>query len=114
MSWVLGWDEQHQRDIGYGVPAFCDHPGCGEEINRGLGYRCEDENCGCSKFYCLTHRYARHTHDAPPSRVHPLWRNHLLTDNSWRLWRLANPERVAVLRAEVDLGEPPSCQLAVR
>lgn len=28
MSWVIGFDSNWNRDIGYGVLAFCDHPGC--------------------------------------------------------------------------------------
>ena len=36
MSWAVGFDSQWDRDIGYGVPAYCDHPGCGKEIDRGL------------------------------------------------------------------------------
>src|SRR4051812_7048849 len=26
MGWSIGYDSNWQRDIGYGVPAFCDHP----------------------------------------------------------------------------------------
>ena len=28
MGWSIGYDEKWQRDIGYGVPAICDYPGC--------------------------------------------------------------------------------------
>ena len=40
MGWAVGFDNNWNRDIGYGVPAICDFPGCGEEIDRGLGYVC--------------------------------------------------------------------------
>lgn len=38
MGWSIGFDEHWQRDIGYGVPATCDHPGCGAKIDRGLSF----------------------------------------------------------------------------
>lgn len=40
MSWAVGYDTNWHRDIGYGVPAECDHPECTERIDRGLGYVC--------------------------------------------------------------------------
>lgn len=40
MGWSIGFDSNWNRDIGYGVPAFCDHPGCTAEIDRGLAYVC--------------------------------------------------------------------------
>lgn len=33
MGWSIGYDNSWKRDIGYGVPAFCDHPGCMTSIN---------------------------------------------------------------------------------
>lgn len=57
MGWSLG--EHDGRDIGYGVPAFCDHPGCGAEIDRGLAYVCGGEPYGgeegCGLFFCSAH-----------------------------------------------------------
>lgn len=32
MGWSIGWDSTWQRDIGYGVPALCDHPNCSAVI----------------------------------------------------------------------------------
>ena len=59
MSWAVGYDENWKRDIGYGVPAVCDHPGCGEEIDRGLAYVCCGEQPyggdGCGLFFCEKH-----------------------------------------------------------
>ena len=102
MGWSIGYCSRWQRDIGYGVPAYCDHPGCGKEIDRGLGYRSQDEDCGCGKFYCREHRYgtADHTHEPPPARHHPRWREHVLSHRSWAQWRAQNPEQVAALEAE--------------
>ena len=34
MSWAVG--HVRGRDVGYAVPASCDHPGCTEIIDRGL------------------------------------------------------------------------------
>ncbi len=102
MGWSIGYDEQWKRDIGYGVPAYCDHPGCNEEIDRGLGYKCESPRCGCEKFYCEKHRYGKHSHKAPPSREHPLWMKHVLTDKSWKTWRDSHPTEVAAFRAALD------------
>lgn len=36
MGWSIGFDTRWKRDIGYGVPAECDHPTCGAQIDRGL------------------------------------------------------------------------------
>jgi len=46
MSWAIGYDTRWQRDVGYGVPAWCDHPGCEAEIDRGLSYVCGNEPYG--------------------------------------------------------------------
>lgn len=58
MGWQLG--EHNGRDIGYGVPATCDQPGCGASIDRGLDYVCGDEpyggDHGCGLFFCEAHR----------------------------------------------------------
>ena len=45
---------------GYGVPAFCEHPGCEEEIDRGMPYACGGEpfsEWGCDRYFCSKHRY---------------------------------------------------------
>jgi hypothetical protein len=47
------------RWCGYGVPAYCDHPECHEEINRGLAYCCGGEpnsEKGCGLYFCEQHR----------------------------------------------------------
>ena len=40
MGWSIGFDRRWNRDIGYGVPATCDQPGCGADIDRGLAFVC--------------------------------------------------------------------------
>ncbi|MEO1035247.1 MAG: hypothetical protein AAFX44_06765 [Pseudomonadota bacterium] len=60
MGWSIGWDSNWQRDIGYGVPAYCDHPECNEEIDRGLSFVCGGEpyggEHGCGLYFCEKHR----------------------------------------------------------
>lgn len=59
MGWSLGYDVNWKRDIGYGVPAFCDHPKCNKEIDRGLSYVCGGEpyggEYGCGLYFCSEH-----------------------------------------------------------
>lgn len=59
MGWQVGYDPNWERDVGYGVPAMCDHPGCGEEIDRGLSYVCGSDvyggDLGCGLYFCAEH-----------------------------------------------------------
>lgn len=107
MGWSLGFDETWRRDIGYGVPAICDHPGCNEQIDRGLAYVCgfqepyggED---GCGLYFCHAHgggsRCAHceandgETFDPKPDVN--AWIEHKLTDPTWGKWREDNPDWV--------------------
>ncbi len=113
MGWSLGWDSTWKRDVGYGVPAYCDYPGCNEEINRGLPYVCCDtqmyggEN-GCGRYYCAQHELLHWEDDEPTcghpdddyvSPEHPDWIHHKLTDESWQRWRDENPSEVAKLQS---------------
>lgn len=60
MSWAIGFSENQNRDVGYAVPAICDHPGCTAEIDRGIAYMCceisPDHHATCGGFYCAYHR----------------------------------------------------------
>jgi len=104
MGWSLGYDDNWKRDIGYGVPAFCDHPRCNERIDRGLSYVCGGEpyggQQGCGLYFCGQHlafgrgvrplQCARCRHYKPPFRAkpdHPEWTTHKATDESWATWR---------------------------
>ncbi|KAF1045655.1 hypothetical protein [Xylophilus sp.] len=100
MSWAIGFDERWQRDIGYGVPATCDHPGCGKQIDRGLSYVCCDEepyggNEGCGLYFCEQHRgdegkCERCTAGKPPfepTADTAEWTHHKATHWSWAEWR---------------------------
>lgn len=110
MSWAVSYDERWRRDIGYGVPAFCDFPRCNEKIDRGLSYVCCDEqphggDRGCGLYFCGAHqrydgRCSRCANYHPPFRPkpdHPDWIAHKLTDESWAEWRAENPEEVVAL-----------------
>jgi len=113
MSWSIGYDSKWQRDIGYGVPAWCDHPGCKEKIDRGLAFVCGGEpyggDRGCGLYFCSNHLYyrgrlkqlcSRCVNSRPPFSAkpeHPEWMNWKLTDESWQQWRNENPEAVKEL-----------------
>lgn len=119
MGWSIGYDPNWKRDIGYGVPATCDHPGCGEKIDRGLSYVCgghvyggED---GCGLFFCERHLYlgarsfvcercltdpeAELAGPFEPTPDVPEWIAWKLTDESWERWRQENPAEVDRMRA---------------
>jgi len=59
MSWSIGYDSNWKRDIGYGVPATCDFPGCGKSIDRGLSCVCGGEPYGGERgrglYFCGDH-----------------------------------------------------------
>ena len=59
MGWSIGYDTNWGRDIGYGVPATCDHPECNEKIDRGLSFICGAEpyggKKGCGLYFCHAH-----------------------------------------------------------
>lgn len=115
MGWAVG--SMDGRDIGYGVPATCDHPDCDEKIDRGLGYVCGfgqpwggDEGCGL--FFCPDHGGGSlcercdvvNPEDAPPFEPKPdsaEWIRHKLTDPTWRQWRYEHPETVVRLRKQL-------------
>lgn len=89
MGWSLGYDENWKRDIGYGVPAYCDHPKCGKEIDRGLSYVCGGEpyggDKGCGLYFCSEHlflsvrrpqlcaRCYKYRQPFKPTSDHPEW-----------------------------------------
>jgi hypothetical protein len=114
VSWSIGYDTTWDRDIGYGVPAMCDHPGCVEEIDRGLGYVCGGEpyggEDGCGLYFCMEHAGGRREcghvfKDDPAYRPSPdvrEWVEHKLTDESWAAWRHENVATVSALRQKIS------------
>ena len=98
MSWAVGYDSKWKRDIGYGVPAKCDHPGCDAEIDRGLGYVCGDDVYGgvdgCGLFFCGKHlfpmlceRCMKEEEPFEPTPDVQRWIEWKATDPSWEDWR---------------------------
>jgi len=116
MGWSLGFDDNWQRDIGYGVPAICDHPDCNEKIDRGLSYVCCNSEPyggdGCGLYFCDKHlsgeegRCERCDDVTFPEPFSPKpdvaeWIMWKLEDESWAVWRLENPDKVAEMRERV-------------
>lgn len=122
MGWSIGYDDRWKRDIGYGVPALCDHPECGAEIDRGLGYVCGSEpyggEHGCGLYFCSKHRQFAEVNDdcvelcercsdenserwfdAKPDI--PRWIQWKLTDESCQIWRNENPEEIKRLQDQL-------------
>jgi hypothetical protein len=102
MGWSIGYDSNWQRDIGYGVPAVCDHPDCNAEINRGLPHVCGSNpyggEHGCGLYFCRSHlayheiggdmiqlckRCAAGLEPFDPTPDTAEWTHHKATDLSW-------------------------------
>ena len=113
-------DRDNDRWAGYGVPAACDWPSCTVEIDRGLGFKCEehvtyDEDGGetvregCGWFFCEEHRHDTDAHSqverGKPDSAE--WIEHMLTDESWAPWREEHPDRVATMRAAIATAARP-------
>jgi hypothetical protein len=115
VGWEIGFDTNWDRDIGYGVPAYCDHPDCNEEIDRGLAYVCGGEpyggDAGCGLYFCENHhshyrdadddndeshslceRCAKGLDPFDPKPEHPRWLAWKETDESWAEWRKERDE----------------------
>lgn len=114
MGYSVGYDGNWGRDVGYGVPAICDHPDCSEQIDRGLAYVCCRQQIfggddGCGLYFCESHRWfddlgrcERCAGGQVPFEPKPdvaEWVQHKLTDESWAAWRADHPEWVAVATA---------------
>lgn len=99
------YEDQAARDwcvtrwAGYAVPGICDMPGCEVEIDRGMGYRCEqdcDGDSGCGLHFCSDHRYDTEAHGkASPKPDVPRWSWWLVNHASWATWREENPDQLA-------------------
>jgi len=125
MGWAIGYDDNWERDIGYGVPALCDYPDCSTEINRGLAYVCADQQPyggenGCGLFFCSkhaepgTHQCARCQAEQDPFEAKPdilLWVRWKLVHESWEEWRKESPDQV--LRLEWTWAHAPPSEQAV-
>lgn len=114
MGWAVGFDSNHDRDVGYGVPAVCDHPECNERINRGLSYVCGNDvyggERGCGLFFCSEHRSGDGLCECCEKGVDHFqlkpdvsdWIDWKLTDESWAQWRSENPEKVLAMQSRLN------------
>lgn len=123
MGWSIGYDERLKRDIGYGVPATCDHPGCNRKIDRGLAYACGGEpyggDEGCGLHFCGNHLWMGEERQVcqqcrdgngpfTPKPDRSVWLRHKLKHSSWKQWRCDNPEEVAeIVRKLADASPKP-------
>lgn len=114
MGWSIGYDDNWKRDVGYGVPAYCDHPKCHAEIDRGLDYVCgggpygesavDGERDGCGLYFCGDHGAGQLcprclAYKPPykhPKPEHPRWIRHKLTAPSWAKWRQTDEGRAFI------------------
>lgn len=74
MGWSVGWNEDLKRDIGYGVPAVCDHPDCEKKIDRGFTHVCGNPpygQGGCGLHFCNEHLEYAPGHEPPEMFVRP-------------------------------------------
>lgn len=130
MSWAVGYDSSWERDIGYGVPAMCDHPDCVVEITRGLANVCAEQQpyggeSGCGLYFCEKHRDAdgfcercayNLTLDGEPDERYkemfaakqdiPEWMKFKLTDSSWGPWRAENRRKVRHMQEALKATAP--------
>jgi len=103
MGWSIGFDSRWNRDVGYGVPALCDHPKCTKKIDRGLAHVCGDDvyggERGCGLYFCSEHLILSERLPTLCGRCKKLrnpfkpkpdiyeWVHHKHTDPSWAEWR---------------------------
>lgn len=111
MGWSIGYDNAWQRDIGYAVIAYCDHPKCNKTIDRGLAYVCGGYpyggEYGCGLFFCSEHliinfrgresatqlcpKCARYDYyPYKPKQEHSKWIEWKMNHISWKEWRKEN------------------------
>ncbi|MEX0305639.1 MAG: hypothetical protein AB3N24_24730 [Leisingera sp.] len=54
------------KEAGYLVEATCEHPGCNERIDRGMGFACggdagDQGGCSCEGYFCGKHLFSVET-----------------------------------------------------
>jgi len=96
MGYQVYW--ANGRWQGYGVPAYCDHKGCKEEIDRGMGFAQYKYDNQPPAFFCEKHMpdFEKFIDDyeIDLGKEHPEWLSHVLNDESWKQWREENPDIV--------------------
>lgn len=136
MGWSIGHDSRwgkFGRDIGYGVPAVCDHPGCDKAINRGLSHVCGTDprggEHGCGLYFCGDHLHFEDRDDECPQLCERCaseagcfdpkpdtaeWVEWKLSDESWAQWRSENAEEVAAMEASLAGLRSPGVGVQMR
>ena len=124
MGWSYGYDQNWKRDVGYGVPAKCDHPGCNADIDRGLSHVCKNEHPfgqspegdddGCGLYFCEAHlssgaceRCVLGAEPFEPTKDVPEWVDFKLSDDSWAEWRRSHPNEVVAMMANAGQRSKP-------
>lgn len=136
MGYSIGTGEGG-RDIGYGVIATCDQPGCDKKIDRGMAYLCGEyrNDNACGLYFCYSHlvfgmttqlcdvclfneelgddpKYEDMKKPHEPKPDHPDWVYWKLNHDSWRKWRQDNPETVEAMdKRLVDMKYQPGKEL---
>lgn len=106
MGWGMAWDSHWRRDVGYGVPALCDHPKCKKLINRGLAYVCCSQEPyggekGCGLFFCYDH--ADIDHQCPRCAAgKPAYKRIKPEIREWLEWKLKHPSWERWRKVETD------------
>lgn len=100
MGYSVYW--ANGRWQGYGVPAYCDYPGCQEVINRGMGYQHPDDGGDLIPrvFVCNEHRYKDIESFDIKRKEHQDWIDHVKTDDSWKQWREENQEAMKAMESK--------------
>jgi hypothetical protein len=65
MGYAFCGQDEKGREIGYGIHAECDQPGCQAQIDRGMAYVCGGHHGGgdhgCGGYFCEAHLFhAKH------------------------------------------------------
>lgn len=113
------------RFAGYGVPAICEYPDCNEEIDRGMAHACGGEpnsERGCDRYFCEKHlifhgfnlngerqylfvceRCDKYKDPYPYKPETKEWLEHILTDESWEIWRNDEKEKVEEYKKQLEV-----------
>lgn len=113
MGYQVYW--HNGRWQGYGVPAYCDFPGCKIEIDRGMGFQHPDDaehGSGVPEIFCCGEHMNTEIDLSTfeiERKEHPDWLRHVLSHDSWDKWRNGHPDSVEAMRNqlnEIEYGSP--------
>lgn len=87
MGWANCGTDSKGRPIGYAFPATCDHPGCHNQIDRGLAYACGGMHgkgeISCEGYFCEQHRPTYIEHEGDTSQICSQCTKELLDSGEW-------------------------------